>query len=136
MVVIVQGRISVLRDTASGKRMILRSLGPGASVGFSALGGAAHTADLIAAENSTVLVIPGRVLRDAIRRDPALALRALAELGETIGAAESGRSRVRKCTLKICARRCRSLPARWSVCAASPGSANAFSGTGRMQRLV
>ena len=65
--------------------MILRSLGPGASAGFSALGGAAHSADLAAAEASTVLVIPGRALRDAIRRDPALALRALAEQGETIG---------------------------------------------------
>ena len=83
--VIVRGRIDVLRDTARGKRIILRSLGPGASVGFSTLGGAAHTADLVAAENSTVLVIPGRVLREAIRLDPALALRALAELGETIG---------------------------------------------------
>jgi CRP/FNR family transcriptional regulator len=83
--VIVQGRIDVLRDTARGKRMILRSLGPGASAGFSTLGGAAHTADLVAAENSTVVMIPGRLLRDAIRRDPALALRVLAELGETIG---------------------------------------------------
>ena len=85
MAVIVRGRIDVVRDTASGKRMILRSLGPGASVGFSTLGGTAHTADLVAAEPSTALVIPGRALRDAIRRDPALALRALAELGETIG---------------------------------------------------
>lgn len=83
--VIVRGRIDVVRDTASGKRMILRSLGPGASVGFSTLGGAAHTADLVAAESATVLVMPGSALRDAIRRDPALALRALAELGETIG---------------------------------------------------
>lgn len=83
--VIVQGRIDILRDTASGKRMILRSLGPGASAGFSTLGGAAHTADLVAAERSTVLIMPGHVLRQAISRDPALALRALVELGETIG---------------------------------------------------
>lgn len=82
--VIVRGRIDVIRDSANGKRMLLRSLGPGESAGFSALSGLARSADLVAGASSTALVIPGRALRDVIRRDPAIALRALAQLGETI----------------------------------------------------
>jgi len=83
--VIVRGRIDVVRDGASGKRMLLRSLGPGDSAGFSALSGLPRSADLVAGASSTVLLIPGRALRDTIRRDPDIALRALAQLGETIG---------------------------------------------------
>jgi len=82
--VIVRGRIDVVRDSANGKRMLLRSLGPGESAGFSALSALAHSADLVAGASSTALVISGRALRDAIRRDPDIALRALAQLGETI----------------------------------------------------
>ena len=82
--VIVRGRIDVVRDSAGGKRMLLRSLGPGESAGFSALSGLAHSADLVAGSSSAALVIPGRALRDAIGRDPAVALRALAQLGATI----------------------------------------------------
>ena len=64
--------------------MLLRSLGPRDSVGLSTLFGLAHSADLVAGESSVVLVIPGRALREIVRRDPAVALRALAQLGETI----------------------------------------------------
>jgi CRP-like cAMP-binding protein len=78
--VIARGRIDVVRDTAGGRRM----LGPRDSVGLSTLSGLAHSADLVAGESSTVLVIPGRALRKAVRSDPDVALRALAQLGETI----------------------------------------------------
>lgn len=82
--VIARGRIDVVRDTAGGKRMLMRSLGPRDSVGLSTLSGIAHSADLVAGESSAVLVIPGSALREAVRRDPDVALRALAQLGETI----------------------------------------------------
>ncbi|HXZ54760.1 MAG TPA: Crp/Fnr family transcriptional regulator [Burkholderiales bacterium] len=82
--VIVRGRIDVVRHTASGRRMLLRSLGPRESVGLSTLSGLAHSADLVAGESSAVLVIPGRALRETVRRDPTVALRALAQLGGTI----------------------------------------------------
>jgi CRP/FNR family cyclic AMP-dependent transcriptional regulator len=82
--VIARGRIDVVRDTAGGKRMLMRSLGPPESVGLSTLSGLAHSADLVAGESSAVLVIPGGALREAVRRDPDVALRALAQLGETI----------------------------------------------------
>ena len=82
--VIARGRIDVVRDTAGGKRMLLRSLGPRDSVGLSTLSGLAHSADLVAGESAVVLLVPGRALRESVRRDPGVALRALAQLGETI----------------------------------------------------
>jgi len=82
--VIARGRIDVVRDVADGRRLLLRSLGPRESVGLSTLSGLAHSADLIAGGSSVVLIIPGRALREAIRRDPTVALRALAQLGSTI----------------------------------------------------
>src|SRR6202007_2034444 len=82
--VVLRGRIDVVRVTAGGHRMLMRSLGAGDSAGLSALSGLTHSADLVSAASSTVLLLPGRALRDAIRSNPGVALGALAHLGETI----------------------------------------------------
>jgi len=82
--VILRGRLDVVRVTAEGQRMLMRSLGPWESAGLSALSELAYSADLVSAATSTVLLVPGRALRDAIRLHPAVALKALAELGETV----------------------------------------------------
>lgn len=82
--VVLRGRIDVVRVTAGGQRMLMRSLGPGDSAGLSALSGLTHSADLVSAASSTVLLLPGRALQDAVRSNPGVALEALAQLGETI----------------------------------------------------
>jgi CRP-like cAMP-binding protein len=83
--VIVHGRVDVVRDTADGQRMLMRSLEEGDSAGLSAgLSGLPHSADLVAGTRARALVVPGRALRDAIRSHPDIALGALAHLGDTI----------------------------------------------------
>jgi CRP/FNR family transcriptional regulator len=83
--VIVEGRVDVIRDNVDGQRMLMRSLEEGDSAGISAgLSGLPHSADLIAATRVTVLVVPSRALREAIRSHPDVALAALAQLGDTI----------------------------------------------------
>jgi CRP/FNR family transcriptional regulator len=83
--VIVEGRIDVIRDTADGQRILLRSLEQGDSAGLSSgISGLARSADLVAATKVRVLVVPGRALQEAIRSNPDIALGALAQLGDTI----------------------------------------------------
>jgi CRP/FNR family transcriptional regulator, cyclic AMP receptor protein len=81
---VLQGRLDVARLTPSGARMLLRTLSAGELVGFSCLGGAPHSADLVAGEESEVLVIPGEAMRRLFRAEPELALGALACLGELV----------------------------------------------------
>ncbi len=81
LAMVLRGRLEIVRETASGDRLLLRLLGPHELVGLSTLGGAPHSADLVAGEDSAVLVIPGSALREVLRSSPELALRALAHLG-------------------------------------------------------
>ncbi len=82
--VIVRGRVDVVRATADGRRMLLRSLGPGDSAGLSSLARMPHSAHLVAGAKSTVLLVPGDALRAAIRAHPDIVLGALAQMSETI----------------------------------------------------
>lgn len=79
------GRLDVVRTSARGDRMLLRSYGPTELVGLSTIGGAAATADVVAAEPSEVIVLPGDEVRAALVAQPKAALAALAQLGDLVG---------------------------------------------------
>jgi CRP/FNR family transcriptional regulator len=82
--VILSGRLDVARNTADGRPMLFRSLGPGSSVGLSTLAGSRHSADVVTSTACQFLLIPGHALRGAVRANPPAVLAALAQLGETI----------------------------------------------------
>ena len=79
--VVLSGRLDVARSGEGGARALLRALGPDALVGLSTLGGARHSADLVAGEQTEVLVLPGPAMRSLFAKRPELALSSLAQLG-------------------------------------------------------
>lgn len=79
------GRLEVCRETAEGERIVLRSLGPGAVLGLTTAAGAPATAEVLAAEPTEALLLPGRSLRALFGRRPEVALRALAHLADLLG---------------------------------------------------
>jgi CRP/FNR family cyclic AMP-dependent transcriptional regulator len=83
--VVLTGRLDIIRDSARGDRMLLRSIGAGEAVGLSTLASVAHSANVVAGEASSIFVLTGATLRDRLRREPAVALGAIARLGELVG---------------------------------------------------
>jgi CRP-like cAMP-binding protein len=90
--VVVSGSLHVIRTSERGDTLLLRILRPFEVVGLSTVAGAAHSADLVAGESSAVLTLPGRVLRELFAERPALALAAMARLGELLAALTTERS--------------------------------------------
>jgi CRP-like cAMP-binding protein len=89
------GELRVRRDGA-----ILRAIRPDEIVGLSTTAGAPHSADVVAAEDTSVLVVQGAVLREVIRREPALALAAIAHLAEVLAQATDDALEERETTLE------------------------------------
>ena len=79
--VVLSGRLDVSRSGEQGGRTLLRALRANALVGLSTLGGARHSADLVAGEETEVLVLPGPAMRALFARRPEVALGSLAQLG-------------------------------------------------------
>jgi len=79
VVVLVAGRIDVIDDVE-----IVRSLAPPAVLGLSLVAGAPASAELRAAEDIELAVLPATIVRAALRRHPDAALAALAHLGGVV----------------------------------------------------
>jgi CRP-like cAMP-binding protein len=99
LAVVVSGSLHITRTSERGDTLLLRILRPFDVVGLSTVAGAAHSADLVAGEPSVVLTLPGRVLRDLFAERPALALAAMARLGELLAALTTELEELRSCEL-------------------------------------
>jgi CRP-like cAMP-binding protein len=82
LVVVLSGQLEIRRTLENGEEVKVRTVGSGAVIGLSPALGAAHSADVVAAVESEVLVIPASALRDAFRKDPQIAVRAILQLAE------------------------------------------------------
>lgn len=72
---VIEGCVSVSLISAQGRETVLRAIGPGEMFGeLAAIDGEPRSADVVAAENSTLLVIPGAAFVDLIGREPVLSL--------------------------------------------------------------
>ena len=72
---VIEGCVSVSLISAQGRETVLRAIGPGEMFGeLAAIDGAPRSADVVAAENSTLLVIPGAAFVDLIGREAGLSL--------------------------------------------------------------
>lgn len=80
LVTIITGRIELVADDDTP----IRSLGPPAVIGVSLAAGAPGTAELRAAEDCELVVIPADALAAALRRNPDAAIAAIAHLGGVI----------------------------------------------------
>ena len=85
LLVVLEGRLEIVRRMTSGRSMHLRTLGACAIVGWSMLAGEAHTADLSAATRLKVARIPGTGVRRLFQRYPQVPLRMIASLGVLVG---------------------------------------------------
>jgi CRP-like cAMP-binding protein len=99
LAVVVSGSLHVTRTSERGDTLLLRILRPFDVVGLSTVAGAAHSADLVAGEPSAVLTLPGRVLRELFAERPALALAAMARLGELLSVLTTEVEELRSCEL-------------------------------------
>jgi CRP-like cAMP-binding protein len=80
LVVLVTGRLEVVADDGRA----IRSLAPPATVGVSLAVGLPGSAELRAAEDSELVIVPAAVVAAALRRDPAVAIAAIAQLASVI----------------------------------------------------
>ncbi|MFN3459007.1 MAG: Crp/Fnr family transcriptional regulator [Novosphingobium sp.] len=72
---VIEGCVSVSLISAQGRETVLRAIGPGEMFGeLAAIDGEPRSADVVAAESSTLLVIPGAAFVDLIGREPVLSL--------------------------------------------------------------
>ena len=78
LIIVRSGALQVVRP---GDRSVFRTLRLGDVLGVSMIGGGRHTADVIAAEESSITVFPGRVLRESNQ----LLQNALKYMGELVG---------------------------------------------------
>jgi CRP-like cAMP-binding protein len=79
LVLVLTGRIDVVRGTS-----VLRSLGADALLGLSTVAGAPHTADLVAAEASEVLIVPGGYVRALFAKRPELPRKIIVALAQLV----------------------------------------------------
>lgn len=72
---VVDGRVSVSLVSAQGRETVLRLIEQGEMFGeLAAIDGQPRSADVVAVENSTLLVIPGNVFTGLIESEPVLSL--------------------------------------------------------------
>ena len=81
LIVLLTGRLEVTGDDG----LVVRSLVPPAVAGVSLAVGAAGTAELRAAEDSELVVVPGDALAATLRKHPAAAIAAIAHLAGVVG---------------------------------------------------
>lgn len=79
---VISGRLDVVGGEV--RDVTLRRLPPDSVVGWSTLAGAEHSADVIAGEDSEVLVFPATTVRGLLRANPELALAAIVHLAELV----------------------------------------------------
>lgn len=73
--VVIEGCLNVSLVSAQGRETVLRAIMPGEMFGeLAAIDGEPRSADVVAAENSTLLVIPGNAFIALIEQEPVLAL--------------------------------------------------------------
>lgn len=73
--VVLEGSVSVSLVSAQGRETVLRAIGPGEMFGeLAAIDGEPRSADVVAAENTTLLVIPGATFTGLIGIEPVLSL--------------------------------------------------------------
>ena len=80
VIVLLTGRIEVV-----GEELVIRSLVPPATIGISLAAGAQSTAELRAAEDVELVVVPADAVAAALRRHPEAALAAIAHLASVVG---------------------------------------------------
>lgn len=72
---VVEGGLSVSLVSAQGRETVLRSIGPGEIFGeLAAIDGEPRSADVVASQNSSLLVIPGTTFITLIEQRPVLSL--------------------------------------------------------------
>lgn len=72
---VVEGSLSVSLVSAQGRETVLRTIGPGEIFGeLAAIDGEPRSADVVASQNSSLLVIPGKSFVDLIEQQPVLSL--------------------------------------------------------------
>jgi CRP-like cAMP-binding protein len=81
LVVVVVGRVEVVADDGT----VIRSVGPPGVFGVSLAVGVAATAELRAAEECELLVVPADAMAAALRRNPDAAIAAIGHLAGVIG---------------------------------------------------
>ena len=80
--VVVVGRLRASQTTADGRQVILRYLGPGDIVGYTALtSGDHHPGDVVAVTDSRLIGWRRPAMREIMTRHPAIAINAIAVLG-------------------------------------------------------
>ncbi len=83
--IIVKGRIKVFKMSVEGKEQILHIYGPGQTFGeVPVFEGKNFPASAMALENSTVLFVPRKAMRDLIETSPDLAMNMLADLSRRL----------------------------------------------------
>lgn len=72
---VLEGALSVSLVSAQGRETVLRSIGPGEIFGeLAAIDGEPRSADVVASQNSSLLVIPGKTFIALIGQQPVLSL--------------------------------------------------------------
>lgn len=72
---VVEGLLSVSLVSAQGRETVLRAIGPGEIFGeLAAIDGQPRSADVVASNNSCLMVIPGKTFLDLIAKEPVLSL--------------------------------------------------------------
>jgi CRP/FNR family transcriptional regulator, cyclic AMP receptor protein len=87
--VVLSGRLDVLRETETGHTMIFRSVGPDHIAGLSVALGAKHTADVVAGEDSRVLVLSASQIEPLVA-NAAFAKEALLYMSRVVNALSDG----------------------------------------------
>ena len=95
--VILEGRVKVFSSDPDGREIVLNICGPGECLGEMALDGGQRSASVIALESVSCSVVTRQNLRDAITRDPDMALKIIALL---IGRARLATDKIKDLALR------------------------------------
>lgn len=95
--IILEGRVKVFSSEPDGGEIVLNICGPGECLGEMALDGGHRSASAIALESVSCSVVTRQNLRDAITRDPDMALRIIALL---IGRARLATDKIKDLALR------------------------------------
>ena len=95
--IILEGRVKVFSSEPDGGEIVLNICGPGECLGEMALDGGRRSASAIALESVSCSVVTRQNLRDAITRDPDMALRIIALL---IGRARLATDKIKDLALR------------------------------------